>query len=95
MSHFILISQQEMFESPMHEDNGVSIGDSTTWLCSKTAAAAINAARPAGRAFTANSTTNRKWLDKFTAHTGHDPEYIRFARGIKHTDRWYARAISF
>jgi len=95
VAHFLKISSIELFQSPMHEENGVSIGDNDTYLLSRTAAAVLNKARPAGRSFTANSWTNKKWFDKFVKHTSFRPEYILFARGKVNQDRWYARAISF
>jgi len=96
MSHFLLISSSEIFESPAHEDNGVAIGDTQVFLLSKTAAAALNKARPAGTPFTASWQQNVKWFTKFTEHADHNsPEYVRFARGTKHTDRWYAHAVAF
>jgi hypothetical protein len=95
MSHFKLLSSSEIFESPVHEDNGVSIGDTQSYLCSATASAALNKARPAGTPFKAASFTNRKWFDKFCKHADHNsPEYVSFSKGLR-TNRWYAQAVSF
>ena len=95
MSHFKLIRTDDMFESPAHEDNGVSIGDTQLFLCSATASAALNKARPAGHSFVANNSSNVKWFKKFIRHADHNyPEFVKFARGLK-TDRWYAQAVSF
>jgi len=93
MSHFKLIRSDSMYESPMHEDNGLSIGELSTYLCSATATKALDESRPAGRRFNADNFQNEKWYYKFIKHTGEKPEYLKFAKG--ESGRWYAQATYF
>jgi hypothetical protein len=60
-------------------------------LLSKTATAALLAARPAGRKFNATMGHNEKWLDKFIKHTGETPERLKFAPGK--SGLWFAEAM--
>ena len=91
MTHFKLVRTSDIYESAMHEDNGVSIGGLSVYLLSKTATKALMDARPAGKKFTATIGRNEKWLDKFIKHTGETPEQITFAPGK--SGRWYAQAM--
>ena len=91
MNHFKLVRTAEIYESPMHEDNGVSIGGLGVYLLSKNAAKALDEARPAGKNFRSTMGLNEKWLDKFIKHTGERPECLKFAKGK--SGMWYVEAM--
>ena len=83
MTHFIRIAT---------DDDHIPY-ETDIYLCSRTVAAAINAARPAGRRFQARDAVNSKWFDKFIEHTGLAYTELSFSRGRTHLDRWYVQAV--
>ena len=91
MPHFKKISSDDIHNGPV--DYSTPIGSVDIYACSRTANHYLNAARPAGKEFTANSCTNAKWFWKFCKHVEEGAEYCTFKKGP--SGKWYVKAVAF
>ena len=88
MAHFRLIRTDDIHNGPV--DYSTPIGESEVYRCSRSANAALDAQKPAGRRFACNIRHDAFWFKKFVEHTGQHPDQVTFAR----TERgWYAEAM--
>lgn len=91
MSHFKLLSSDDIHNGPV--DYSTPIGSTDIYACSRTANAALDAARPAGKTFRADSHSNAKWFFKFNKHVDLGAEICTFKKGP--SGKWYVQAVAF
>jgi hypothetical protein len=91
---FIEVRSEPMYESPAHEENGLSIGDCKIFRLSAALSAELSEQKPAGRSFQSNASRDARWFHIAETATQSAPEQVTFKRGLK-SDRWYASALYF
>jgi len=89
MSHFRLLERNDIHNGPV--DYSTPVGHAEIWLCSNTVKDHIERRKPVTKKFTSDDTRDKTWIGKFRAHTGADPEYVRYAKSK--SGMWYVQAV--